>query len=145
MQAPVCLCSRSNWCSASGRPRKRCRPLSTPPMRRPLPPQRTRPVMSSVAVMGGVVGLCPGGGGAGGGPPAGEGGGAGDGAGGWRGGGGGVWGGGGGGGRPPPADITHLHPPRALHILRATGWQAAAQLGITVRTRLPDGGDGRGD
>src|SRR6218665_1542800 len=130
MQAPVCLCSRSNWCSASGRPRKRCRPLSTPPMRRPLPPQRTRPVMSSVAVMGGRAGGGKGGGGVVSGGVVG-------------GGGGGLRGGGGGGGRSA-ADITHLHPPRALHILRATGWQAAAQLGITVRTRLPDGGDGRG-
>src|SRR3989344_1271815 len=36
---------------ARGRPRKFCRPLSTPPMREPRPPARTMPVMSWVSIL----------------------------------------------------------------------------------------------
>jgi hypothetical protein len=37
--------SRSSACSASGMPLKFCKPLSTPPMRVPRPPQTMRPVI----------------------------------------------------------------------------------------------------
>src|SRR3954468_15566649 len=55
MTSPTCGARRIRVYSASGMPRKFCRPLSAPPMRVPRPPARIRPVMASLWIMAAML------------------------------------------------------------------------------------------